>query len=166
MTQAVILAGGLGTRLRPLTNTVPKCMALVAGKPFLYYVLSALRNNGIKEILACIGYLGESVTDCFGDGSSLGISLSYSQERDSLLGTGGALKLAESSLEEHFLVVNGDTYLDFVYDSLVRKFFADGTNALIAANNSVDAEPCDLEIDSCNGQAETDTQRRPTADFS
>ena len=73
--QAVILAGGLGTRLRPITDTIPKPMVPIHGKPFLEYLLELLKENGIKEVVLCLGYLPEKITEYFGDGSKFGIKI-------------------------------------------------------------------------------------------
>ena len=83
--QAVILAGGMGTRLKPLTEQIPKVMAPVNGKPFLGHLLELLRGYGIDNVILCVGYLPEQVRDYFGDGSSLGLSIKYSQEEGGLL---------------------------------------------------------------------------------
>lgn len=107
--QAVIMGGGLGTRLRPLTFEIPKSMVPVNGKPFLEHQVNHLKESGIKKFLFCIGYLGEQIEEYFGDGERFGVSIQYSVE-DKPLGTGGALKNAEDKLEEDFVLVNGDTY--------------------------------------------------------
>ncbi len=116
--QTVILAGGLGTRLRPVTEKMPKCLAPVGGRPFLYYLLRLLKERGVTRAVLCTGYLGEQVEAAFGAGFAAGPALSYSREGDRLLGTGGALKQAEPLLDDSFLVVNGDTYLDMDYAAL------------------------------------------------
>lgn len=113
--QALILAGGLGTRLKPLTERVPKVMIPVKGKPFLEYQLKTLRENGIRDIVLCTGYLGEQIESYFGNGSNMRLAIKYSREENRLLGTGGALKQAQDLLDDHFFVINGDSYflLDF-----------------------------------------------------
>lgn len=120
--QAVILAGGKGTRLSPITDTIPKPMAMVNNRPFLEYMLLMLKRNSFKKILLCVGYLGEKIEAYFGDGNRLGIVIKYSYEKE-LLGTAGALKLAENILEEEFLVLYGDSYLDIDYRAFIA-FFA------------------------------------------
>ncbi len=145
--QAIILAGGLGTRLKPITEKIPKCMAPILGKPFLFYLLNLLRDRGVEEVVLCVGYLGEQVRSYFQDGSRLGLKIRYSQEMEKLLGTGGALKLAESLLQEKFLVINGDTYLNIDYNQTFNRFDASGKKALIVANRSINGERGDLEID-------------------
>ena len=98
--QAVILAGGLGTRLRPLTEEIPKVMVSINGKPFLLYLLQLLKGQGVNDVVLCTGYLGQQVRNFFGNGKSLGVSLRYSEEKEKLLGTGGALKQTQSLLND------------------------------------------------------------------
>jgi len=86
-----ILAGGLATRMRPLTERVPKVLLEVAGKPFAVHQMELLRENGYSEVVFCVGHLGEMVEELLGDGSQLGMSIRYSYDGDRLLGTGGAL---------------------------------------------------------------------------
>lgn len=120
--QMVILAGGLGTRLRPLTQTVPKCLVPVNGKPFLEHQLSLIRSRGIRDIVLCVGHLGEAVADHFGDGHRFGVHVAYAWERDGLLGTAGALKNAEPLLEPEFFVTYGDSYLLLDYRAIMAHF--------------------------------------------
>ncbi|MDG6898642.1 MAG: NTP transferase domain-containing protein [Nitrososphaerota archaeon] len=123
--QTVILAGGLGTRLRPLTNRMPKAMAPVNGRPFLEYELELLASHGVDDVVLCVGYLGEMIRDHFGDGSKFGVRIRYSSEGDRLLGPIGALKMAERMLRETFFVTYGDAYLRLDYrammDALLRQ---------------------------------------------
>jgi NDP-sugar pyrophosphorylase family protein len=130
--QAVILAGGLGTRMRPITETIPKPMIMVAGKPFLQHQLELLRDAGIARALLLVAYLGEQIQEYFGDGAKFRCNVSYSFE-PSLLGTGGALKNAEAQLQNYFVLVNGDTYLAIDYSELVGKFAEANCSALIVA---------------------------------
>jgi NDP-sugar pyrophosphorylase family protein len=114
--QVAILAGGLATRLRPLTNTTAKSLIEICGKPFLGYQLGFLKKGGVKNIVLCVGYLGEQIEKHFGDGRELGVNIKYSYESEQLLGTAGALKNAERLLEDEFFIMYGDSYLflDFV----------------------------------------------------
>jgi NDP-sugar pyrophosphorylase family protein len=130
--QAVILAGGLGTRMRPITETIPKPMIAVAGKPFLQWQLELLHKGGIGKALLLVAYLGEQIELYFGDGKKFGGYVDYSYE-PSPLGTGGALKNAEAKLQDWFVLVNGDTYLAIDYDKLVRDFTAANCAAMIVA---------------------------------
>lgn len=107
---AVILAGGLGTRLRSMVNDRPKVMAMVAGRPFGEWLVMALQAAGIKHLIFCTGYMGEMVKDHFHDGATWGMTIDYSHEKD-LLGTGGAIRQSLSLVRsDPVLVVNGDSY--------------------------------------------------------
>lgn len=138
-TQAVILAGGLGTRLRPLTDHLPKPMVEVCGKPFLEHQLLLLRKRGMKRVLLLTGYLGDMIEDYFGAGANFGMDISYSREARAL-GTGGALRNAVVKLEDTFLLLNGDTLLDIDYLKLVRRFGELETTGLIVAWPNCDAK--------------------------
>jgi mannose-1-phosphate guanylyltransferase len=129
--QAVILAGGLGTRLKPLTERIPKVMTQVMGKPFLLHLLELLKRDGIHDIVLCVGYRGGQIRDFFGNGEDLGISIKYSEEKGELLGTGGALKQAQRLLGEHFFVVNGDTYIPLKYGEVDKAFIKRTKKALM-----------------------------------
>lgn len=120
--QVVILAGGVAMRLRPLTETVPKSMLPVSGKPFLEHQISLLRSHGVTDIVLCVGHLAHMIMDYFEDGSEFGVRLVYSQEGEPLLGTGGAVRKAASLLEEDFAVTYGDSYLMIDYADLFRTF--------------------------------------------
>ncbi len=120
--QMVILAGGLGTRLRPLTERLPKCLVPVNGRPFLEYQLELLTQRGVRDIVLCVGYLGQAVLDHFGCGHRFGVDIVYSWERDGLLGTAGALKQAEPLLAPEFFVTYADSYLLLDYREIMRRF--------------------------------------------
>ncbi|MFC1590029.1 sugar phosphate nucleotidyltransferase [Candidatus Omnitrophota bacterium] len=120
--QAVILAGGRGTRLRPLTNRVAKPMAPVNGKPFLCFPVELLRRYGVKDYLFCLGYKWRSIKRYFGDGKRFGVRIRHSVEKRPL-GTGGALKNAEGMLHDEFILLNGDTFLPIDYGRLIKRFF-------------------------------------------
>jgi NDP-sugar pyrophosphorylase family protein len=109
--QVVILAGGLGMRLKPLTNQVPKALVMACGKPFLHYQLKWLASHGLREVVICVGHLADQIESFAKDGRDFGMRITYSREGDRLLGTGGALKQAEALLDEDFGVLNGDSYL-------------------------------------------------------
>ena len=124
MLPVAILAGGLATRLRPITQTIPKALIEVAGKPFISHQLQYLRQQGVTSVTLCIGYLGEMIQGFVGDGSDWGLSVSYSPDGPVLLGTGGALKQALPMLGEKFFVLYGDSYLPINYAN-VQKAFTD-----------------------------------------
>jgi mannose-1-phosphate guanylyltransferase len=114
MRQAVILAGGLGTRLRPVTETIPKSLMPVGKQFFLHYLLDLLAGNGVQDVLLLVGHLHEQVVDAVGTGERYGCRIEYSVEAE-LLGTGGAVKNAEAKVQDEFFVLNGDTYLPVDY---------------------------------------------------
>ena len=110
--QVVILAGGLGTRLGSLTSRRPKVLVEILGKPFLAYQLEWLARHGLKDVVLCVGHLGEQIEAFAKDGVAFGMRIRYAYEAPGrLLGTAGALKQAAPLLEERFLVLNGDSYL-------------------------------------------------------
>ena len=141
--QAVILAGGLGTRMRPITQTIPKPLIAVAGKPFLAWQLDLLQKGGMCRTLLLVAYLGEQIEGYFGSGKKFGCSVEYSYE-PSPLGTGGALKNAERKLEDCFVLVNGDTYLAIDYQRLVRDFDVANCAAMIVAYAKPAVASCDV----------------------
>jgi mannose-1-phosphate guanylyltransferase len=146
MIQAAILAGGLGTRMRPFTETIPKPMLPVLNRPFLEHQIQLLEQNGIRNFLLLAGYLGRAIEEHFGArwGNSAKIAYSYEEQP---MGTGGALKLASGKLEDEFLLVNGDTLLDIDYPQFVNQFRASGKQALIAAYRNASGQvPSNLEI--------------------
>ena len=118
-TQCVILAGGLATRLRPITDNIPKSMVSIENRPFLNYQIELLKNKGVTDIVLCIGHKGSIIKSYFGNGSNLNVKISYSSE-DTLLGTGGALRNATNILQDSFLVLYGDAYLDVDYRKIVN----------------------------------------------
>jgi MurNAc alpha-1-phosphate uridylyltransferase len=106
-----ILAGGLATRLHPVTEKVPKSLLPIAGRPFIHWQLSLLAQQGINEVVMCVGHLGGQIQTAVGDGSAFGVTVRYSCDGDTLLGTGGALRRAQPMLGEAFFVLYGDSYL-------------------------------------------------------
>lgn len=121
LNQIVVLAGGLATRLYPITKKIPKPMIPVAGKPFLEYPINLFKKNNICNIVLCIGHLGEHIKNYFGNGKKFGVNIKYSQEKERL-DTGGALKNAKKILDEEFFVTYGDSYLLADYQR-IYKFF-------------------------------------------
>ena len=117
--RVLILAGGLGTRLQALVPDRPKPMAEVAGKPFLAYQVEQLRAQGFTELVLCLGHRAGQIQGHFGDGGRWGVSIAYSNEPE-LWGTAGAIKNARAWIEEPFLVLNGDSYLEVDLPALVE----------------------------------------------
>jgi NDP-sugar pyrophosphorylase family protein len=129
--QLVILAGGLATRLGDLSASVPKSMIPVCGKPMLERQIELARPCGVDDIVVCIGHLGEQIRAYFGDGEKWGIRIRYSDEGETLLGTGGALKRAEPLLDSAFMMMWGDSYLMVDYADVWRTFQSSGRTALM-----------------------------------
>jgi NDP-sugar pyrophosphorylase family protein len=121
-----ILAGGLATRLRPITGKIPKSLLPVAGKPFLAHQLELLQSRGIRRAVLCIGHLGEMIQREFGDGRAFGVQLDYSFDGPKLLGTGGAIKRALPLLGDEFFVLYGDSYLPVEYRPIAEFFRRSG----------------------------------------
>jgi len=126
-----LLAGGLATRLRPLTERVPKLLIDVAGEPFFSHQLRLLRAAGLHRVVVCVGHLGEMIVDQYGDGRDWGLSLTYSFDGHTLLGTGGALIRALPHLGEAFFVLYGDSYLPIDYRAVGESFLTSGAPGLM-----------------------------------
>jgi mannose-1-phosphate guanylyltransferase len=129
--QALILAGGEATRLRPLTSSVPKPVVPLAGRPFISYMIDWLRRHGVDEAILSCGFMADGVRAVLGDGDLLGVRLRYVEEPKPL-GTGGALKLAEDLLEERFLMLNGDQLTDIDLTAQLRQHERTGARATLA----------------------------------
>jgi len=136
-----ILAGGLATRLRPITEKIPKSLVPVAGKPFLAHQLELLHSRGIRRAVLCVGYLGEMIRRDFGKGERFGVKLDYSFDSprhseataagEKLLGTGGAIKRALPLLSDEFFVLYGDSYLPVDYTPIAESFHRSGKLGLM-----------------------------------
>jgi NDP-sugar pyrophosphorylase family protein len=122
MPRLALLAGGLATRLRPITMTVPKSMVPVAGEPFVAHQLRLLVRQGIRDIVMCAGYLGEQLEEYVGNGSGFGCTVTYSYDGDKLKGTGGAIKQALPLLGDHFFVMYGDSYLPTAFAPIYKSY--------------------------------------------
>ncbi len=122
MFPVAILAGGVATRLQPLTETIPKALVDVNGEPFIAHQLRLLHASGIERVIVCAGYLGEKMQDFVGDGVGFGLQVEYSFDGPRLLGTGGAIKKALPLLGEAFFVLYGDTYLPCDYRAVQTEF--------------------------------------------
>jgi len=135
--KAVILVGGLGTRLRPLTYNTPKALVPVLNRPFLEYVLRRLKEHGVDEVILAISHLAQPIKICFGDGRRLGLKISYVLEK-SALGTAGAVKNAAEMVSDSFFVLNGDIFSDLDFSAMLsfhRKNKARATIALTPVDN-------------------------------
>jgi len=145
---AVILAGGFGTRLRSVVNDIPKALAPVGGKPFLFWLLSLLSARGVKRVLMLLGYGAKQISDYCGDGREWGLFIDYSVE-DEPMDKGGALRFALDKIDaSNFFFMNGDTFFDVDF-SAMAKFHLERTSDLTIATRkwpSIDrTDP--LEID-------------------
>lgn len=145
--QVIILAGGMGTRLRPLTHRIPKPLVLINNKPFLEHLLIYLKRYNLREFILCVGSLWEKIADYFGDGRKWGINIKYSIEKDKLLDTGGALKKAGKLLDNKFIVLNGDTYLPIDYNKLIDSFNKKGCLGMVTVyDNTERIAPNNIEL--------------------
>ena len=127
----MILVGGEGKRLRPLTSNVPKPIVQLVDRPFMVYMLEWLRGHGVDDVIMSCGFLADSVRDVLGDGSQLGLRLRFVEEPEPL-GTAGAVKLAEPMLEDRFLMLNGDVLTDIDLGAQIAQHEATGARGTLA----------------------------------
>jgi len=146
--QAIILSGGLGTRLRPLTNDIPKVMVPIGGKPVLEHHIKQLKRSGVTEILINLHYLPEVIKSYFGDGSKFGVNITYKYEPE-ILGTAGAVKNFEDCLKDEFLVIYGDV-LSFVDYKKFKDFFGGKFDAIGAEIVGDTDHPFDSDLAEVN----------------
>jgi NDP-sugar pyrophosphorylase family protein len=138
--KAILLVGGLGTRLRSAVPSLPKALASVGRKPFLQLLVQQLATQGFRELVMCTGYRAEQIEEAFGDGRDFGVSIQYSRE-SAPLGTAGAIRLARSYLQhdDDFLVLNGDSLAEINFNGLVaehRKHKCAATIAVVPVQNT------------------------------
>jgi N-acetyl-alpha-D-muramate 1-phosphate uridylyltransferase len=126
-----ILAGGLASRLHPITARTPKSLLAIAGRPFILHQLDLLRSQGVERVVLCVGHLGEQIQAVVGDGGSFGLSVAYSFDGTELLGTGGAIKQALPLLGKQFMVLYGDSYLPCSLAEVQSAYLATGYPALM-----------------------------------
>lgn len=131
MLPVAILAGGLATRLGPLTQTVPKSLIPIDGEPFIVHQLRLLRNSGIQCVILCVGHLGNMIEEVIGDGRAFGLRVEYSYDGATLLGTAGAVRTALPKLGETFFVMYGDSYLPCDYAAIEQAFLRSGKRGLM-----------------------------------
>jgi MurNAc alpha-1-phosphate uridylyltransferase len=131
MLSVVILAGGLGTRIRQFGENVPKALLDINGEPFLGHQLRLLHKNGIRHVVLCIGHLAEQIETYTGDGSRFGMKVEYSYDGPTLLGTGGAIRKALPKLDDAFFVLYGDSYLTCDFAAVQTTFQESGKKALM-----------------------------------
>ncbi|MBK8553762.1 MAG: NTP transferase domain-containing protein [Ignavibacteria bacterium] len=131
MSSLVLLAGGMATRLRPVTETIPKSMLEVAGKPFIEHQLRLIKKNRIAKVIICASFLGEYIQRFTGDGSDYGLDIQYSFDGDKLLGTGGAIKRAIDLPDDNFFVMYGDSYLTTDFQKTGEYFLSKNKQGLM-----------------------------------
>lgn len=131
MFPVAILAGGLATRLHPITETIPKALVDVAGRPFIVRQLSYLQEQGVSEVVLCIGYLGDMIRKVVGGGESFGLKVSYSEDGPNLLGTGGAIAKAIPLLGDDFFVLYGDSFLPVDFSAVETAYQSSKKPALM-----------------------------------
>jgi len=162
MLPVAILAGGLGTRLRPLTDKLPKSLVPVAGEPFLAHQLRLLARAGIERVVLCLGYRGEQIREFAGDGRRFGLQVEYSEDGPTPLGTAGAVRKALPLLGPHFFVLYGDSYLPCDYRQVEQAFFACGQPALMTVYRNEDRwDRSNVEFDGCRILAYDKKNRTP-----
>jgi NDP-sugar pyrophosphorylase family protein len=131
MLPVAILAGGLATRLRPVTDTIPKALVDINGEPFLAHQLRLLSRSGLDRVVLCTGYRGEQVREFAGNGRTFGLQVEYSSDGPQLLGTAGAIRRALPVLGASFFVLYGDSYLPCDYAAVQGSFLASGHAGLM-----------------------------------
>jgi NDP-sugar pyrophosphorylase family protein len=131
--QCLILAGGLATRMRPLTETIPKALLPIGGRPFIDHQLDWLAAHGVTDVVLSVGYLGEALSAHVGDGAAFGLRVRTVDEGPNLRGTAGAVRLAfdQGALEERFLLTYGDSFLPIDFAAVFAAFAASGAPALM-----------------------------------
>jgi MurNAc alpha-1-phosphate uridylyltransferase len=166
MFSVAILAGGLATRLRPITETIPKSLIQVAGRPFICHQLDYLRQQGINSVVLCIGYLGEMIQEVVGDGFQLDMRVSYSPDGPALLGTGGALRKALPLLGEDFFILYGDSYLPIDFCNVEKTYLASGKKGLMTIlRNQNQWDKSNVEFDAGQIIEYNKTVIRPQMDY-
>ena len=162
MLTVAILAGGLATRLRPLTETVPKSLLEVNGEPFVVHQLRLLQAKGVRRVVLCVGHLGELVQRVIGDGSAFGLQIDYSFDGPTLLGTAGAVRNALPKLGECFFVMYGDSYLPCDYTAIARNFVSAGVLAMMTVfRNEGKWDTSNVEFEAGEILAYSKTNRSP-----
>jgi NDP-sugar pyrophosphorylase family protein len=138
MFPVAILAGGLATRLRPITETIPKALVEVAGRPFIAWQLEYLHGQGVNDVVLCVGYLGHMIQDVVGYGESFGLRVRYSADGETLLGTGGAIKKALTLLGENFFILYGDSFLPISFAQVQGSYENSSQKALMTVLRNQD----------------------------
>src|SRR5437870_683506 len=151
--RAVVMAGGQGTRLRPLTSNQPKPMLPVVGRPMMEHILLLARNHGVTEIVATVQFLASVIRNYFADGSDLGLSLSYATEEEPL-GTAGSVRNAAPLLQDRFLVLSGDSLTDVDLTELMKFHEAKGAAVTVTLKRVEDPLEFGIVITDDEGRVE------------
>ena len=156
-----ILAGGLATRLQPVTQKIPKALVDINGRPFIAWQLEGLRTQGVSRVVVCAGYLGEQIQEVVGDGSQFGLHVDWAFDGPTLLGTAGALKRALPLLGGPFFVLYGDSYLPIAWRPVQESFFASDKPALMTVfHNNRQFDRSNVEFE--HGRITAYNKRHPT----
>jgi NDP-sugar pyrophosphorylase family protein len=156
-----ILAGGLATRLHPVTQQIPKALIDINGKPFIAWQLEGLRAQGVSRVVVCAGYLGEQIHETVGDGSQFGLRVDWAFDGPTLLGTAGALKRARPLIGGPFFVLYGDSYLPIAWRPVQASFFRSDKPALMTVfRNNKQFDTSNVEFE--GGQIRAYNKRHPT----
>jgi len=131
MLPVIVLAGGLATRMRPLTEKIPKALIDVNGRPFVDWQLELLKRKGISRVILCVGFLGELIEDHVKDGAAFGLTVEYGYDGEKLLGTGGAIRRLGKRLPDEFFVLYGDSYLDTDYGAVEAAYHVSDKKGLM-----------------------------------
>jgi len=162
MLPVAVLAGGLATRLRPATETIPKALIDINGEPFVAHQFRLLRRAGVERVVMCTGHLGDRIEDFLGDGSRFGLAVSYSADGPNLRGTAGAVRNALPMLGDRFLVLYGDSYLPCDYRAVEKAFLNSGQPGLMTVfQNQNQWEISNVEFS--DGKIAAYDKRTPTA---
>jgi len=164
MLPIAIIAGGLGTRLAPLTEAVPKALIPINGRPFIEHQLALLRAQGITNVVLCVGHLGEMIEHHVGDGSRFGCNVAYSYDGPARLGTAGALAKALPLLGEGFFMTYGDSYLCCDYSAVAASFVQSGKPALMTVFRN-DGQLIPSNVLYRDGRIEAYAKERPTPEM-
>jgi NDP-sugar pyrophosphorylase family protein len=157
-----ILAGGLATRLRPMTESVPKSLLEVNGEPFAVHQLRLLQSKGIRRVVFCVGHLGELIQRAIGNGAALGLQVDYSFDGPVLLGTAGAIRNALPKLGDSFFVMYGDSYLPCDYAAIARRFETAGLLGMMTVfRNEGKWDASNVEFEAGTIVAYSKTNRTP-----
>ena len=148
MLPVAILAGGLATRLEPLTKNIPKSLIPILGEPFVAHQLRLLQRSGIQHVILCVGHLGNTIEQAIGDGSAFGVEVEYSYDGATLLGTAGAIKGALPKLGKKFFVMYGDSYLACNYAAVEQEFLQrDGLGLMTVFRNDGQWDASNVEFE-------------------